>query len=92
MISNISVSKKAAFAFMALALIGAVAGAFSFQSMRTSIQEAKVFIQMSAFQSDVEHLRVAMLDQILAARTFISTGDQQPIDRPDPRRSGHAGS
>ena len=81
MISNISVSKKAAFAFMALALIGAVAGAFSFQSMRTSIQEAKVFIQMSAFQSDVEHLRVAMLDQILAARTFISTGDQALVER-----------
>ena len=81
MISNISVSKKTAFAFVALAMISAVAGAFSFQAMRASIHEAKVFLQTSNFQSDVEQLRVAMLDQILAARTFVSTGDQALVNR-----------
>lgn len=81
MISNLSVSKKGAIAFLGLALISAVCGALSYQAVSQGDAAVNRFTQANSFAQDVEVLRVEMLDQVLAARSFLLTGDQAKVER-----------
>lgn len=80
MISNLSVSKKGAIAFVGLALISAVSGILAFQSVRQGAEAVISFTQANEFVQDVEGLRTDMLDQVLAARSFLLTGDQSKVE------------
>jgi methyl-accepting chemotaxis protein len=81
MISNLSVSKKGAIVFLGLAVIAAVSGALSFLSVRQGDAAVERLAQSSEFVQEVETLRVDMLNQVLAARSFLLTGDQAKIER-----------
>jgi CHASE3 domain sensor protein len=70
MISNLSISKKAGFAFVGLALIAATAGTVSILSIEESQQAAEQFMEVNDFARDMEDLRNDILDQVLASRTF----------------------
>jgi methyl-accepting chemotaxis protein len=81
MISNLSISKKAGAAFVGLALIAATAGTVSIFSIEESQQAAEQFMEVNDFARDMEDLRNDILDQVLASRTFVMTGDQSLDDR-----------
>lgn len=81
MIMNMSVSKKGAIAFLGLALISAIAGVLTYQSVRQGDAQVDQFTQANDFLQEVEGLRTDMLDQVLAARSFLLTGDQTKVQR-----------
>lgn len=81
MISNMSVSKKGAIAFVGLALISAVCGLLAFQSVRQGANAVVSFTQSNEFVQEVEGLRKEMLDQVLSVRSFLLTGDQAKVER-----------
>lgn len=81
MISNLSVSKKGAIAFIGLALISAVSGVLAFQSVRQGADAVISFTQANDFVQEVEGVRTEMLDQVLTARSFLLTGDQARVER-----------
>lgn len=81
MISNMSVSKKGAIAFVGLALISAVCGLLAFQSVRQGANAVVSFTQSNEFVQEVEGLRTEMLDQVLSVRSFLLTGNQAKVER-----------
>jgi methyl-accepting chemotaxis protein len=76
MLNNLSVSKKGAFAFIGLALIAAVSGAFVFQSITQGREAVYAMGDANMLVGEVQGVRAEILDQVLAARTFLLTGDQ----------------
>jgi methyl-accepting chemotaxis protein len=62
-------------------VIAAVSGALSFLSVRQGDAAVERLAQSSEFVQEVETLRVDMLNQVLAARSFLLTGDQAKIER-----------
>jgi CHASE3 domain sensor protein len=81
MISNLSISKKAGAAFVGLALIAAIAGTVSVLGIHKSERTAEQFMEINNFARSMQDLRNEILDQVLAARTFVMTGDQALKDR-----------
>lgn len=81
MISNLSVSKKGAIAFLGLALIGAISGVLTFQSISQGNAASDRYIQADNFVQEVQLLRGSMLDQVLAARSFLLTGNQAKVEQ-----------
>ncbi len=81
MLNNLSVSKKGAFAFIGLALIAALSGAFVFQSINQGREAVYAMDQANRMVGEVQGVRAEILDQVLAARTFLLTGDQAKRDQ-----------
>ncbi len=76
MINNLSVSKKGAFAFIGLSLIAALSGVLVFLSVSQGREATDKMYSANRFVSEVEVLRADILIQVLAARSFILTGNQ----------------
>lgn len=81
MISNLSVSKKGFIAFFGLALISAICGTLALQSVRDGSAAVDRLTATNDFAQNVEGLRANMLDQVLAARSFLLTGNQAMVAR-----------
>jgi methyl-accepting chemotaxis protein len=77
MLNNLSVSKKGAIAFLGLALISTLCGVFAFVSVHQGGRAIDSLEQSNSYAQEVELLRVEILDQVLAARSFALTGNQE---------------
>ncbi|WP_041376309.1 methyl-accepting chemotaxis protein [Polymorphum gilvum] len=81
MFANLSVTKKGAFAFLGLALIGAVAG---FSTYQKTVATAAAVYEVEAITSiagDTETLESTILEQALAVKNFLLTGNRDWVDR-----------
>lgn len=80
MLGNISVTKKGAAAFFALALIGAIAGGLSYIKTVGAMNEVRSASEVSALTSDAMALEVSINAQALAVKTFLLTGNRGWLD------------
>ncbi|MBD1544805.1 methyl-accepting chemotaxis protein [Roseibium aggregatum] len=81
MFANLSVSKKSAVAFFVLALIGAVAGGFSFYKSSSVENSVQVTTAISHSTNNAMKLELLILNQALAYKTFLTTGDRSLLTR-----------
>lgn len=79
MLNSLSVSKKGAIAFLGLALIATLCGLVAFTSVSQGNTSSDILAQSNAYEKEVESLRIDILDQVLAARSFALTGDPQMV-------------
>ena len=79
MISNLSVSAKGAIAFALLALIGAIAGAFTYQRTLTADDAVSQAVRLTEIAEDANSLRADILEQALWAKTFLLTGNRDLV-------------
>lgn len=97
MLSKLSVSAKGALAFALLALIGALAGAFTFQRTLTASDAVSQAVRLTEISEDADALRADILEQAMWAKTFLLTGNRDlvtQVEESDPGRVGavrHAG-
>lgn len=83
MFANLSVSKKSAVAFFCLALIGAVAGGFSYYKSASVANSVQVTTAISQSTKNAMALEALILNQALAYKTFLTTGDRALLTRAD---------
>jgi methyl-accepting chemotaxis protein len=76
MLNNISVSKKAAGAFMVLAFIGAAAGTASVVKTNGAIDEVATANALSDLTGQTQELSGEIADQALAVKSFLLTGNR----------------
>ncbi|MBD8892372.1 methyl-accepting chemotaxis protein [Roseibium litorale] len=76
MLGNISVTKKGAAAFFALALIGAIAGGLSYIKTVGAMNEVAMATKVSSLTTDALTLEGAINAQALSVKTFLLTGDR----------------
>ncbi|MEM6710891.1 MAG: methyl-accepting chemotaxis protein [Pseudomonadota bacterium] len=76
MLNNLSVTKKGAVAFFCFAVIAGVSGAFVSQSISQGRNAVTAVTVANSLVTDVEVVRASVLDQVLAARSFVLTGEQ----------------
>ena len=81
MMQSLSVSLKGAFAFTCLAVVALGSGGLVYLSTNEARQAVSSMDDASRLVSGVELVRADMLDQVLAARSFLLTGDTQQRDR-----------
>jgi methyl-accepting chemotaxis protein len=81
MFANLSVSKKSAVAFFCLALIGAVAGGFSYYKSASVANSVQVTTTIGNATNDAMTLEMLTLNQALAYKTFLTTGDRTLLTR-----------
>ena len=81
MFANLSVSKKSAVAFFCLALIGAVAGGFSYYKSASVANSVQVTTTIGNATNDAMELEMLTLNQALAYKTFLTTGDRTLLTR-----------
>jgi methyl-accepting chemotaxis protein len=81
MIHNLSVSAKGAVAFIGLAFIATLSGLIGYQSVTQGREAVYDMDQANALVGKVELLRGDMLDQVLAARSFILTGERGMLEK-----------
>ena len=79
MLSNLSVSAKGAIAFALLALIGALAGAFTYQRTLTADDSVSQAVRLTEIAEDANSLRADILEQALWAKTFLLTGNRDLV-------------
>ncbi|WP_417671099.1 methyl-accepting chemotaxis protein [Roseibium sp.] len=76
MLSNLSVAKKGALAFSLLALIGAIAGGFTYTKTVGALQEVETAASISKINASALELQGQIKGQALAFKTFLLTGDR----------------
>lgn len=79
MLNNLSVSKKGAVAFLGLAVISMLCGLVVFNSVSQGSQTSSALAQSNAYEKEVESVRIDILDQVLAARSFALTGNPEMV-------------
>ena len=73
---NLSVSRKGAVAFLMLTAIAVISGLLVFQSINTARLSMQAAHQANSLVSQAKQLRGILTDQVLAARSFLLTGDR----------------
>jgi len=81
MFANLSVSKKSAAAFFCLALIGAIAGGFSYYKAASVANSVQVTTAIGQSTKNALELELFTLNQALAYKTFLTTGDRALLTR-----------
>jgi methyl-accepting chemotaxis protein len=81
MLSRLSVSAKGAIAFALLALIGALAGAATFQRTLTVSSAVEQAERLVGVGKQATELRGAILEQALWVKTFLLTGDRDFVQK-----------
>jgi methyl-accepting chemotaxis protein len=79
MLNSLSVSKKGAVAFLGLAVISMLCGLVVFNSVSQGSQTSSALAQSNAYEKEVESVRIDILDQVLAARSFALTGNPEMV-------------
>ena len=83
MLSNLSVSAKGAIAFALLALIGALAGAFTYQRTLTADDSVSQAVRLTEIAEDANSLRADILEQALDPRELLTEQGVYPGDMPE---------
>lgn len=81
MLGNISVTKKGATAFFALALIGAIAGGLSYIKTVGAMHEVRIASEVSTLATEALTLGGEINSEALSIKTFLLTGDRAWLDR-----------
>ncbi|WP_417688114.1 methyl-accepting chemotaxis protein [Roseibium sp.] len=80
MFNNLSVSKKGALAFSILALIGAIAGGFTYTKTVGAMHEVDQASSISVINADALELQRQIQGQALAFKSFLLTGDRSWLE------------
>jgi methyl-accepting chemotaxis protein len=81
MFKNLSVSKKIAAGFLALALIGAVAGGVSAYKTHSALNEVKTANNLSDLNAATAELTEKIAAQALSVKSFLLTGNRDLLTR-----------
>ena len=87
MFRNLSVSKKGATAFFAFALIGAVSGIVTAVNTSGALTEVGKANELSNLSSKAYSLDALIVEQALAVKTFLLTGNRDWLAEADKHRS-----
>jgi methyl-accepting chemotaxis protein len=87
MFRNLSVSKKGATAFFALALIGAVSGIVTAVNTSGALTEVGKANELSNLSARAYSLDALIVEQALAVKTFLLTGNRDWLAEADKHRS-----
>ncbi|MFB9174067.1 methyl-accepting chemotaxis protein [Roseibium salinum] len=90
MFKNLSVSKKIAAGFLALALIGAVAGGTSAFNTLAALNEVQTVNRLSDLNTETGELSEKIAEEALAVKSFLLTGNRDWLTRAETLHGGIA--